>query len=194
MPEVTRTKHAMLDLETLGTTSKAVIAECAAVLFDPYGEMLSDEPVSANVFYRPVDLQACLRLGMEVTGGTILFWLSQPEGARQRLLQAENDHKTVMPHTLLTELTTWIMAKDVRYVWSRGITFDIGILNSYYEKLNRETPWSFRDVRDSRTIISMSELTEEDLKNIGVNPNKHNPVYDAWYEARAVQYCMKEPE
>src|SRR5690348_2758169 len=50
-------KHAVIDIETLGTGSKAAIIEIGAVVFDPDTLVPMAEPPATDTFYKAVDLQ-----------------------------------------------------------------------------------------------------------------------------------------
>ena len=70
-------------------------------------------------------------------------------------------------------------------VWSHGATFDIVICEHIFRKIGKAIPWSFWEVRDTRTLF-----------DIGINPNrppvlKHHALEDAWNQAVGVQNVFK---
>jgi hypothetical protein len=70
-------------------------------------------------------------------------------------------------------------------VWSHGAGFDVIILEWYFRKIGKAIPWSFWEVRDTRTIF-----------DLGINPNrppvlKHHALEDAWNQAVGVQNVFK---
>lgn len=59
----------MLDLETLGNRSGAVIVAIGAVEFHG-GEIIKE-------FYQRVDAESCVALGLKMDVSTVMWWLGQ---------------------------------------------------------------------------------------------------------------------
>ncbi len=184
--------HMMLDLETWGAGSRAVIVEAGACVFEPEGDVMPVEPIVDRCFYRAVDPQSALNLGMEVDASTILWWIGADESRRARVLDAHQNKKYAKVHEFLDSLGSWMVQHKVKYIWAHGATFDPVILQEYYRRLRKDQPFNFRNVRDTRTFYSMFDLTEEEWKEAMQRKEKHHPVYDAWAQARAIQYCLKK--
>jgi hypothetical protein len=73
-------KDCMLDLETLGRSSDAVIIQIGLCAFDFRTEE-SDAGVELNI-----DIQRSLEAGFWVDGGTVEWWMNQPEVAIKSIL------------------------------------------------------------------------------------------------------------
>lgn len=189
MPDL-NDKHVIIDIETLGTGSRALMLEVGATVFDPLADTLPENPPVTDLFYKPVDLKYELNLGFEVDADTIMWWLGQSEANRTRLTNSHEKKLGVPTHQVLDQLTNFLMSHRVKYVWAHGATFDPVILAEHYRRLKRDPPFNFRDVRDTRTVYSIASLTEDTWKVLMHNPKKHDPVYDAWTHARAINYCL----
>jgi len=189
--------HVMIDLETLGTASDALILSIGAVKFRLDGNIYHP------FFYRNISISDSLRLGCTVDHSTLDFWLRQPEDARKALSNPTRD-------PLFTVLTDFEDFYDnggdtVKYVWSNGTDFDISILSNTYKKDQLKTPWFYTKARDYRTVIALAKdikgyekhpnYTESILDDNYDNPGKvlykkikHNALDDAIYQA----HCLIE--
>lgn len=162
----------MIDCETMGNGSKAAIIAIGAVKFDPKLKRIHDR------FYSRVDLQSCLDVGLEVTAGTIMWWLEQSDVARA-------EFKGVLPplKKALEGFSAWMNrqmspTEKAHTVWGNGATFDNVILTNAYNALKMERPWSYKGDRCYRTVRAM--YPDVKFKDHGV---KHRADHDA--EAQA---------
>ena len=164
----------MIDLETLDVLPSATILTVGAVKFDPFGAELS-EP-SMEKFYVRVDVDSCDALGATVSQATLDWWASQSKEAQEEAFDPNNRiHITDAMNQL------YKFCWGAKRVWSHGAGFDVVILEQYFRKIGKAIPWSFWEVRDTRTIF-----------DIGINPErppvlKHHALEDAWNQAVGVQ-------
>jgi hypothetical protein len=168
--------HVMLDLETLGERSKAVITSVGGVLFDPD---LGPEPDIKN-FYHTIDIQDSLNHGLQVTGATLKWWFHQDPVAAQRMFVDTKPLKTV-----LEDFTIWLNfhgGHDL-YIWGKSPRFDIGLLEDAYHVCELEIPWDFRKERDVRTYIGQVPRIKECVPK---NNRPHEPESDALYQISSV--------
>lgn len=187
-------KHAVIDIETLGVGSRALIMEIGAVVFDPETLAATADPPVSDSFYRLVDPAAELKLGFEPDGPTLMWWLKQSEENRMRIAGGYDAKNAVSTHVMLDALATWCTVQNVKYIWGHGATFDPVILAEHFRRMNRQTPWDCRDVRDTRTLYALSNLEEAEWAILMVNNHKHHPVHDAWCHAKAISYCIMKDE
>lgn len=179
--------HMMLDLETLGVKPGSAILEIGAVVFDPYGELLGEyDSQSTKVLYRPIDLQSCLNLDMTVDAATVMWWLSQSEDNRNRIV---NQAKTSIIASA-DALRQFHDRYKVSHVWSHGAGFDAVLMGWVYQRIKKDIPWTHKSVRDTRTLYELTEFDEATWKNLMRRTHPHHPGEDAWAQARAVQYCL----
>lgn len=173
-------EHVMLDLETMGNKGNSAIVSIGAVEFNiETGE-------TGREFYRMVNLQSCLDIGLKINASTLYWWLKQNETAREEICKGENESDIQL---VLAELQDWFSEciEQVK-VWGNGARFDIGILEDAYVACRyQKMPWHFRDERDLRTLVAFAP----GIKN-GVMANFkgviHNPIDDCKMQ---IQYASE---
>src|ERR1700752_755293 len=74
-------KHVLLDIETMGNTSRSAITSIGAVQFD-----LNTGEIGEKVYTR-VDLQSCLDVGLTMNADTVMWWMKQTDAARMEIAQ-----------------------------------------------------------------------------------------------------------
>ena len=168
----------MIDLETLATSPDAAILTIGAVKFDPFGDDVNDP--KCTKFYTRVDLDSCDKIGLVTNDDTIAWWANQSKEAQDEAF-GETDRVDIMDAMHQLYKFCW----GAKRVWSHGATFDIVICEHIFRKIGKAIPWSFWEVRDTRTLF-----------DIGINPNrppvlKHHALEDAWNQAVGVQNVFK---
>lgn len=176
--------HVMIDLETLGTTPGAAIAQIAAVPFSLEPDGAIDV---AGAFNQHVKLEGQPR---RIEPNTVLWWMQQDEEARQRLVkgQAEACYLTMA----LYRLRAWFEdrfersgAPALEGVWSHGATFDLPILaHAFDASCSTSTPWGFQLGRDTRTLFARTGSTPRVEHPVGP---RHDALADAVNQARQVR-------
>ncbi len=169
----------MIDLETLDVLPTATILTIGAVKFDPFGDDVN-EP-SCDKFYVKVDLDSCDRLGCTVSQATLDWWAGQSKAAQDEAFDPTNRIDIVDAMNQLYKFC-W----GAKRVWSHGAGFDVIICENLFRKMGKAIPWSFWEVRDTRTLF-----------DIGINPHrppvlKHHALEDAWNQAVGVQNVFKK--
>ena len=189
------TLHIMVDLESLGTDTDALVTEIAAMTF----EMDSKD----NQFHFAKTLRLDPRDTVPVRVGTLNFWISD-EANTEKLkdllsptpLEAD---RRVSENSLWTEFHAWLSAVveqfsdyDIR-IWGNGIGFDIAKMNYNFEKRGLISPIAFRSEMDMRTLLyyagEVSGMTRDAIKGRFVNKNPHNALADVRYQIDVVRYC-----
>jgi len=167
-------EHLMLDIETFGTDNDSVICSIGAVEFDiNTGE-------TGKEFYAKIDIQSCLDAGLKVSGSTLLWWLKQSEDARKELYDANTQSLVTVLHLFAQFMKG--CKPDVE-IWGNSNRFDMGILQTAYNKIGIPIPWNFRKERDVRTLVSFNPGIQKNMPFDGV---AHNPVADCKYQ---IKYC-----
>ena len=164
----------MIDMETLDVLPSATILTIGAVKFDPFGDELKDKTMEK--FYVKVDIDSCDKLGCTVSSSTLEWWGNQEQAAQDEAFSPDGRIDIVDAMNQLYKFC-W----GAKRVWSHGAGFDIIILENIFRKIGKAIPWSFWEVRDTRTIF-----------DIGINPNRppalaHHALEDAWNQAVGVQ-------
>ena len=171
------TTAVMLDLETLGTRPDCVIMTLGAVKFDPFDP---DREPGPGIYLR-MDLNEQLALGRTVDDSTINWWAQQPESVRT---EAWDNTDRVTIAELKSNLNRFLVGVDD--IWSQGPVFDIAILEDLYRSQNWGFPWSFWQIRDSRTLFKVAYYKLESNRD-----QAHNALVDCFYQAQAVQTIYK---
>jgi len=153
-------KNVMVDLETLGNGSNAVIISIGAVEFDKTG--------LGREFYMRVDPQSCVDAGLKMDVSTVMWWMQQSDAARS----AFKGPGAFPLDVALGEFAAWY-PKDA-CLWGNGATFDNVILGNAYKALSGAQPWAYWADRCYRTLKSL----RPDIKmaRAGVH---HNALDDA---------------
>ena len=156
----------MVDLETLGNNSTAVIIAIGAVEFDPKSGELGRE------FYRVVDGQSCVDAGLKMDVSTVMWWMQQDIAAR-----AAFQTKGVPIVAALGDLAEWL--PEEACMWGNGATFDNVILSNAYRAVSLKQPWPFWGDRCYRTLKNL----RPDVKFVREG-TYHNALDDAKSQAR----------
>lgn len=168
----------MIDMETLDVLPTATILTIGAVKFDPFGDDVK-EPCCEK-FYVKVDIDSCDRLGCTVSQSTLDWWSNQSKEAQE---EAFNPEGRIDITDAMTQLYKFCWG--AKRVWSHGAGFDVIICENLFRKIGKAIPWSFWEVRDTRTLF-----------DLGINPQrppvlKHHALEDAWNQAVGVQNVFK---
>lgn len=168
-------KEIMLDLETLGNCQNSVIVSIGAVEFS------LDTDKTGLEFYEKVSIESCLEKGLQVNGSTIEWWLKQNEKARFEIGKNTDSLMNVLANFTQYFYSIVGMGGTVESVniWGNPASFDIGILSNAYDKCKLSNPWSYRNERDLRTLVTLHPEIKANWHNIGV---EHNPIDDCKYQ------------
>lgn len=172
-------KHIMIDLETLGNRSDAVILSLGAVKFD-----LDSDKIDDKAFYASISIDSNLELGRRIQEDTLLWWLKQ-EIAAQSVFHEE---KIALPQAL-EDFSDWVGTGDYE-VWSNGADFDIPMVAHAFAQIQMETPWKFWAGNCVRTYKKLpgAKAIASGVPFAGV---KHDALADAVHQAQVVQAIHK---
>jgi hypothetical protein len=149
----------MLDLETLGKHNESIILTIGAQLFDPSvkgWETRRQRHIHTGDLYDPymnvrVDVDEQSELGRTTDNETLEWWAKQSTEAQEDSFSEEG---RISLRQALTELTR--LAEPCKRVWSKGPLFDFAILEHALEQMKMPQPWKFWNVRDARTVYSLT--------------------------------------
>lgn len=170
--------HCMLDLETWGTRPGCSIRSIGAVIFDPWQSGLGAE------FYANVDGESCSSAGLTVDPDTAEWWESQSPEARAHL---RGTRRTL--DYALTLVSAFWRANGATFIWGHGASFDPPILEACFRAVGTPVPWKFWDIRDTRTLFDLANVSLKDFPRAGTH---HNALDDAKHQALAVQAAYKK--
>lgn len=165
---------AMIDIECMGMPPSGALVGIGCALFD-----LQKEEIGPT-FYRAVNLATSVRAGMTMDPSTVIFWLGQPDKARQAIMWQTNALDVALREfgEFLAEHTR---PRDLR-VYGNSPSFDMQIMETAYKLTDIPVPWHYTNVRDFRTIRAMYPSVEYDPSEKG--DDAHNAVHDAIFQVR----------
>lgn len=170
----------MLDLETLGREPGCIVLSIGAVTFDPFGTGHSNE------FYRNIDRTDCLLHGLHAHPETAKWWSEQSKVAQEGLLKNPIPLKQA-----LDEFSVWFKEVAGEQVWCQGASFDAPILQKAIEVTGAEAPWTFWNVRDTRTVYDVCAFN---VKSVVRRGTYHNALDDAKHQVKCIQAALKKLE
>ncbi len=181
-------RNIMVDLETLAKGASAASPQIGAVAFYP------DEPGREfERFNVHVSFRSLFAAGRTIDPDTLLWWLDDegagPEARRAMVAGQRSDACLDLAAALLAfqdfcQLTGGRRALGHRAepparIWGHGPTFDVTILETAYADLGLAAPWSYKGIRDTRSIIEATGLEMGYPEQGG-----HIAVIDAEHQAR----------
>jgi hypothetical protein len=165
-----------LDIETLSTQPDAVILTVGACKFDPY-----TQTATTADFYLRINVDEQAQLGRHIDENTVAWWGNQAADVRDEAL---SDNNRVSLEEFTIQLNRFVVG--VSNIWCQGPVFDIVILENLYRQLGKPVPWSYWQIRDSRTLFG----AHGDPRVKG-KAGLHNALEDAKSQAGAVQTIYK---
>lgn len=166
----------MLDLETLGVSSKSIILTIACVRFT------RNENIST--FYKKIDIESCKLYGLEYDQSTVDFWNKQsPEAKKEAFEGKREDLKTV-----LLEFNKWIneSVAPIKLVWANSPNFDCVILENAYKATGNQFPFKFWNYRDLRTLVNVCGVQPEYAKL------QHHSLSDCFAQIKTLEKCFQK--
>lgn len=135
--------HHMVDLETFGTTPRAVVLSIGIVAFD-----VREMEITGTHHVILERTHQISRLGRDINPSTIEWWNRQGAEAR-KLLDVPSSERVPLEDALV-EVSGFLTG--TQGVWGNGAAFDNVILASLYDDLGLEHPWAFWQDRCFRTL------------------------------------------
>ena len=169
----------MIDLETLDVLPTSTVLTIGAVKFNPLGDELNTPEMEK--FYVKVDIDSCDKFGCTVSNDTLEWWSKQSMEAQAEAFSPDD---RIPIKDAMDQLYKFCWG--AKRVWSHGAGFDVIICENLFRKSNKAIPWSFWQVRDTRTLY-----------DLGIDADrppvlKHHALEDAWNQAVGVQNVLKK--
>jgi len=175
-------KDIMVDLETMDNVASAAIVSIGAVQCNLVTGEVGEE------YYRVVNLEGQLELGMTLNHETLYWWMDQSAGARQALLVEGKIGLAAM----CISFSKWLLSIDASgeklRLWGNGASFDNAIVRFAYRQCGQHLPIQFWNDRDMRTIVGFypRQLQEKWRRSNYRQGTAHNALDDAKHQ---VVYC-----
>ncbi len=172
--------HAMIDIETLGTAADCIVLSVGCVRFT-----LDGLETDAPPLYVRVDMGEQLAAGRTLSPPTLKWWFGQEKAAQEALFDVRTPLVRIME--LRVRLENHLIGVD--RIWAHGAHFDIAILDHMFRGLS--SPWSFRDVRDDRTIWDLVDGDPHFTERTPRAGVAHNALDDARTQALSLIAALR---
>lgn len=136
----------MLDLETMGTGPQAAVIQVGAVAFHSVEYGVD----TAAGFLADVDLTSSLMAGGQTDASTVRWW--RDRGGFPKTGPAKDIRLTLLQLT-----KWWEQYPNAGFVWAKGPSFDVAILEGYFRSLRLACPWKYSRSRDVRTVFDLAQ-------------------------------------
>ena len=168
----------MVDLETLATSTNAVILTIAGIRFSFNKEYRNiDNPYSMDFFYCRVDTES--QPYREIDDNTVEWWAKQDSEAK---IEAFSPEDRLSLEDAMTAFNYWARSAD-RY-WANGSAFDFPILESANRQVGLTSPWKYWQAMDARTVFKMCPVHYSPIQF------KHHALYDCLTQIQKLTDCM----
>ena len=161
----------MLDIETFGTDSNAVIVSISAVRFNIETGELGDE------FEIGLDVQQQVDEKAVIDGSTIMWWLSQSDSARHELVKLKSRSIKIV----VKKLNAFLSEEKVKGLWGNGATFDNVLVRNLFKRHGHELVVPFWADRCVRTFVDIMDINKGDFTFDGV---PHNGLDDCKHQIK----------
>jgi len=169
------TTHVMLDIESYGVRVGAVVLSAALVRFTD----LAATTVNLSI----PEQQA---LGLEIDLATHQWWGTQSPSSWAAATNGAVPLRPALEH--LAAWLAWARGADELMLWCHGASFDGPLLQEVFRRAGIACPWSFRDLRCTRTLY---ELAGVDPRNYYVPGADHVALTDALGQAHAAIEALR---
>lgn len=171
-------KHIMLDIETMGTGSNAVVVSISAIIFDMATGELGD------TFEIGLDMKEQTLKGGEIDQDTVNWWAKQSDEAKAELDRL--DKKIV--EVALERFNQWISdnfpAPSKIKLWGNGATFDNVIVRNLFKRHDIKFVIPYYADKDVRTLTYLTKTNARKFEFEGI---KHRGIDDCKHQ---IKYCV----
>lgn len=175
----------ILDLETLGVNTDAIVTQVSA------GEFSLETGEITNVFNEVLDFDSVDELRADI--GTLRFWLRNEHNAEMFKNLIKRDNDGISEKEMWRKFSQWLSGivasnedKDVK-IWGNGIGFDVEKVKYNVKKHHQPWPLNYANERDVRTLVDLATMiTNQDdysFKKSIKNANPHDALADIEWEA-----------
>lgn len=178
------TKGIMLDIETMGTNTRAPITQIAVMSFD----LITGDRFEGNQLFLPLQPQLEMVPPRVIDADTIFWWMEQEPAARANLKYSQAGEYEQVP-IALRQLESFLadLSQGHAYeLWARGPHFDVALLESLYRETGVRVPWRYDRVRDLRTLMGVANISTADV----VRDSTYLP-HDAFWDCAYQIDCYK---
>jgi hypothetical protein len=177
----------MLDLETMDNIGSSAIVSIGAVQCNLITGEIGEE------YYRTVNLEGQVDLGLTMNAQTIYWWLGQSRGATDALLAPGK----ILLEDMCNSFDKWLKHLNrpgIKRLWGNGASFDNAIIRNAFKRVDIEFPIPFWQDRDMRTIVGFyPKSLQEDWRRKNLREGTHhNALDDAKHQVKYCNHILQE--
>lgn len=181
----------VVDIETLGKKPGCVVLAVGAVAWR--------DGIACASFYRVIDLEDSIRLGMAIDGDTLRWWLQQPREAFEAAIGYHGAQRGTALE-VMTEFQGWGRHNGCAEYYGNSPSFDLSILEALMDRVGVAVPWEYWQERCVRTELAMYErlgvnvpdLRKAVMESMPAVHIKHHALHDAGFEVELLIQCERE--
>lgn len=136
----------MIDLETLSLEMNATILSAGIVIADL--DEADYTPLLETEYFLDLDQER------HISPDTLMWHIKHPKALQHNL---GNKSAKISLAVFMFELQSMWKTLGVESVWSKGVDFDIGILEDVAKQSDIKVPWTYRQKRCFRTIEAVTK-------------------------------------
>lgn len=175
----------MIDLETLALSLDTTILRAAWVFFD-FNEPFNSEHIAVKDHRLDWISQ-----GRKINTATLYWHLTQSSDVIRDNFSTGVGMSMMALKDVLYKLKNDFEFYKPKTVWSKGVDFDIKILEHAYDSYTISPPWTYRQPRCFRTFEALlTEVIAPDLTGQGEHVTKHTAEADAMHQAYTLYLGM----
>ena len=146
-------RHAMLDMESIGTKAGYAVLSIGAVIIyvDGVGNEIEFGDIASPIYIK-FDINDQIKGGYLSDKSTRSWWAVHNYEARKVLLPATEDVPT---HEGLVELYHYLTTQEIDFFWAKG-GMDFEMLGCMYAQEEVQSPWNFWQERDLRGLLDLA--------------------------------------
>lgn len=179
--EIENRRNVMVDIETLGRKPGFIILSVALVEFDiKTGKIL-------KTLEKNLSLAESLKKDFKIDSDTLKWWLKQDP----TLFRAMLEIPSYSIEDTLDEIIFFVKDGSPAFVWANSPSFDLSMLESYFDRYNKKTPWNYTHEMDLRTISNLNPSIRKGIKK----ENKdvlHDPLEDCKIQIETLKQIFYE--
>ena len=172
--------HVMIDCETLSVAPNAAIRSIGLAKLQ---NGCVGDPLELLIDLRSLDTSK-----YDVSFDTVLWWLQQPDEARQAFVAIGSEQVSA---AVAARMVSNYIPPDA-LVWSNGADADlVWVKHLIATEYNREPPWTFRNQRCFRTLRAYApKMIEDAMKGVS-GGTKHSALDDALWQIEYLGMCLE---
>lgn len=150
----------MFDTEGLSTRHHTLTTHVAGMAFHLHASLTHKRVCVIDVLAIELNALEQHRLGAVIDPDTVGWWLTQSDEARAKMASVLRNKNAEPLSASLDKIDAFVArnagAKEDNVLWAQGPGHDYDrAIEAIYTSLNREAPWQYWQLTDSRTVTTL---------------------------------------